>query len=157
LKSAEPVGPGSRFAIVNGGATYDATITTYERPSRLVFDASRNPDLTVTYSFSPTDDGTELEGELDFHPRGVRRDPAEMPQWPLVTYVDDVARAMLLAKEAAGDKDVLVHGAGTAQLGPLRPGSSPLREPGHGADRAGANAHPRRRRRRHPRTYRVRR
>jgi dihydrofolate reductase len=46
----------------------------------------------------------------------TRRDPDEMPEWPLVTYVDDVARAMTLAKEAAGDKDVLVQGAGTAQL-----------------------------------------
>ena len=36
--------------------------------------------------------------------------------WPLVSYVSDVATAMTLAKEAAGDKNVLVHGAGTAQL-----------------------------------------
>jgi dihydrofolate reductase len=37
-------------------------------------------------------------------------------EWPLVTYVDDVTTAMSEAKRAAGDKDVLVHGAGTAQL-----------------------------------------
>ncbi len=36
--------------------------------------------------------------------------------WPLVTYVNDVETAMARAKEAAGDKDVLVHGAGTAPL-----------------------------------------
>jgi dihydrofolate reductase len=36
--------------------------------------------------------------------------------WPLVTYVNDVRTAMAKAKEAAGDKNVLVHGAGTAQL-----------------------------------------
>jgi dihydrofolate reductase len=36
--------------------------------------------------------------------------------WPLVSYVDDVRTAMSEAKRAAGDKDVLVHGAGTAQL-----------------------------------------
>ncbi|HEX6666291.1 MAG TPA: dihydrofolate reductase family protein [Solirubrobacterales bacterium] len=41
---------------------------------------------------------------------------AEAAQWPLVTYVDDVATAMARAKEAAGERDVLVHGAGTAQL-----------------------------------------
>jgi dihydrofolate reductase len=41
---------------------------------------------------------------------------AEAAQWPLVTYVSDVGTAMSRAKEAAGDKDVLVHGAGTAQL-----------------------------------------
>ncbi|MET0557191.1 MAG: dihydrofolate reductase family protein [Solirubrobacterales bacterium] len=42
--------------------------------------------------------------------------PAEEERWPLVSFVSDVATAMARAKEAAGDKDVLVHGAGTAQL-----------------------------------------
>jgi dihydrofolate reductase len=37
-------------------------------------------------------------------------------QWPLVTYVPDVETAMTQARQAAGDKNVLVHGAGTAQL-----------------------------------------
>ncbi|HEV3472562.1 MAG TPA: dihydrofolate reductase family protein [Actinomycetota bacterium] len=46
----------------------------------------------------------------------TRRDPADLKQWPLVTYVNDVTRAMTLAKEAAGDKNVLVHGVGTASL-----------------------------------------
>jgi dihydrofolate reductase len=46
----------------------------------------------------------------------TRRDPAELRQWPLVTYVDDVTTAMTRAKQAAGDRNVLVHGAGTTQL-----------------------------------------
>jgi dihydrofolate reductase len=37
-------------------------------------------------------------------------------QWPLVTYVDDVRTAMTEAKKAAGEKNVLVHGAAVAQL-----------------------------------------
>jgi dihydrofolate reductase len=37
-------------------------------------------------------------------------------RWPLVTYVGDVEEAMAAAKEAAGEKDVLVHGATVAQL-----------------------------------------
>src|SRR5262249_48791350 len=45
-----------------------------------------------------------------------RRVPDELKQWPLVTYVDDVTSVMARAKEAAGDKNVLVHGAGVAQL-----------------------------------------
>jgi dihydrofolate reductase len=46
-----------------------------------------------------------------------RRDPGiDVSQWPLVTYVDDVTTAMSEAKRAAGDKNVLVHGAATAQL-----------------------------------------
>jgi dihydrofolate reductase len=46
----------------------------------------------------------------------TRHDPADFRQWPLVTYVGDVTSAMTQAKEAAGAKNVLVHGAGTAQL-----------------------------------------
>ena len=47
----------------------------------------------------------------------LSRDPeGEEARWPLVTYVSDVAEAMAAAKEAAGEKDVLVHGAGTTQL-----------------------------------------
>jgi dihydrofolate reductase len=37
-------------------------------------------------------------------------------RWPLVTYVSDVRTAMSEATQAAGDRNVLVHGAGTAQL-----------------------------------------
>ncbi len=44
------------------------------------------------------------------------RHDAEDAKWPLVSFVDDVATAIARAKEAAGEKDVLVHGAGTAQL-----------------------------------------
>jgi dihydrofolate reductase len=47
----------------------------------------------------------------------ARQEPTlDISQWPLVTYVSDVTTAMTKAKEAAGDKKVLVHGAGTAQL-----------------------------------------
>jgi dihydrofolate reductase len=46
-----------------------------------------------------------------------RHEPAaEFAQMPLVTYVNDVTIAMTRAKQAAGDKNVLVHGAGTARL-----------------------------------------
>ena len=46
-----------------------------------------------------------------------RHEPGiDIGQWPLVTYVDDVTAAMAQAKEAAGDRNVLVHGAAVAQL-----------------------------------------
>jgi dihydrofolate reductase len=46
-----------------------------------------------------------------------RREPGiDISQWPLVTYLNDVATAMTQAKEAAGDQNVLVHGAAVAQL-----------------------------------------
>ena len=45
-----------------------------------------------------------------------RHQPDSAMRWPAVTYVPDVAAAVRAAKDAAGDKDVLVHGAQTAQL-----------------------------------------
>jgi dihydrofolate reductase len=45
-----------------------------------------------------------------------RHEPGiDVSKWSLVTYVNDVTSAMTQAKEAAGDKNVLVHGAATAQ------------------------------------------
>jgi dihydrofolate reductase len=46
-----------------------------------------------------------------------RREPGiDVGQWPLVTYVNDVRTAMTEAKRAAGERNVLVHGAAVAQL-----------------------------------------
>ena len=42
--------------------------------------------------------------------------PGEIARWPLIRFVDDVTTAMARAKAAAGERNVLVHGAGTAQL-----------------------------------------
>jgi dihydrofolate reductase len=47
----------------------------------------------------------------------TRHEPeGEKADWPLVSYVSDVEDAMTRAKQAAGGKEVLVHGARTAQL-----------------------------------------
>ena len=45
----------------------------------------------------------------------TREEPAG-ERWPNVSYVSDVTTAMACAKDAAGDENVLVHGARTAQL-----------------------------------------
>jgi dihydrofolate reductase len=42
------------------------------------------------------------------------RSAADVEQWPLITVLDDVSEAITRAKAAAGDRDVLVHGVGTA-------------------------------------------
>src|SRR5689334_23009612 len=70
LRSPEPIGLGSRFLVVNGGTEYDVRITTFDRPSRLGYEASGNPDLTIECAFTPTGEGTELESDFDFRPRG---------------------------------------------------------------------------------------
>lgn len=47
-----------------------------------------------------------------------RREPGiNIASWPLVTYLSDVTAAISQAKAAAGNKNVLVHGAAVAQLG----------------------------------------
>jgi dihydrofolate reductase len=38
----------------------------------------------------------------------------DVAQWPLITVLDDVTEAISRANEAAGDRDVLVHGVGCA-------------------------------------------
>ena len=45
------------------------------------------------------------------HPPGI-----DISQWQLVSPVSDIRTAMTEAKQAAGDKNVLVHGAGIARL-----------------------------------------
>ncbi len=45
-----------------------------------------------------------------------RHEPDAAMRWPAVTYVSDVKSAVHMARDAAGEKDVLVHGAVTAQL-----------------------------------------
>ena len=71
LLGPEPIGEGTRFKMVNGGSPYDVTIAEYDRPSRLVIEASGKPDLTLVYTLKPTSDGTELESDFDFRPRGA--------------------------------------------------------------------------------------
>ena len=91
----------------------------------------RPPGVNGTVMDEAIATGAVVAGRGTFEPAGgwggdhhdgmpifiLSRDPeAEEARWPLVTYVSDVGEAMAAAKEAAGEKDVLVHGAGTAQL-----------------------------------------
>lgn len=73
LQSGEPVGEGSRFLTVNRGREYDATIATYERPSKLVFDVRGQMDITATFTFAPADGGTAVRGRFDFRPKGAMK------------------------------------------------------------------------------------
>jgi dihydrofolate reductase len=56
-------------------------------------------------------DGDHHDGVAIFILTRTRK-PADVEQWPLVTVLDDVREAMTRAKEAAGERDVLVHGVG---------------------------------------------
>ena len=73
LRSNEPITLGSRFTIVNGGTSYDVTITTHTRPVRLVLEASGKPNLTIAYSLTSIDEGTDLQSNFDFYPEGAQK------------------------------------------------------------------------------------
>ena len=76
--------------------------------------------------------GAVVAGRLTFEPAGgwggdhhngvpifivARDEPGlDISQWPLVTYVPDVTEAVAAAKRAADDRNVMFHGAMTAQL-----------------------------------------
>ena len=86
-------------------------------------------DREVLADFLST--GAVLAGRGTFEPAGgwngdhhdgvpifilSRHQPApRYAQWPGVTYLSDLDTAVRRAKEAAGEKNVLVHGVGTAQ------------------------------------------
>jgi uncharacterized protein YndB with AHSA1/START domain len=71
LRSDEPVARDSRFDVVNNKTPYDVTLETCDRPSLLVFEAAGKPDVTITYTLTPSTAGTELSGELVFRPKGL--------------------------------------------------------------------------------------
>src|SRR5262249_41624329 len=92
LRSDEPIGPGSQFVIVNRGQEYDTAISTYDRPTALVFEATGAMSLTIAYAFRPADGGTSFRADYDFRPTGASR--------VLMTLLTPVIRRSL-HKEAA--------------------------------------------------------
>ena len=100
----------------------DGTDPASHRPSGVsgeVFDALMATGAVVvgrrTFEFAGAWNGDHHDGVPIFVL--TRRPPdGGAPDWPLVTYVTDVATATARAKDAAGDRNVLVHGARTAQL-----------------------------------------
>ena len=72
LVSDEPIQEGSRFQTVNRGQVYDATVTRYERPTRITFEVTgKQMDITTTFTFAAKAQGTVLNGDFDFRPKGV--------------------------------------------------------------------------------------
>jgi hypothetical protein len=69
-----PIGPGSRFTVVNRGKAYDAVIEAYERPSTFRVEVAGAPmDITATFSFAAEGEGTRLTGEFDMRPKGAMK------------------------------------------------------------------------------------
>jgi dihydrofolate reductase len=67
-------------------------------------------------TFEPADGwGGDNHGGVSIYILSRNPAPAWTADWPLVHYVSDLEAAMRDAKHAAGDQNVLVHGAGIAQ------------------------------------------
>jgi len=74
LVGDEPVRQGSAFKTVNRGKEYAATIRTYERPSRLVFDATGTPmDITISFDFTSEPAGTAVAAVYEMRPKGFMK------------------------------------------------------------------------------------
>ena len=121
---------GPRNGLGDGGHRLHEWVLTGDEGDRRLISRAAGVNGQVVEEFMST--GATVAGRGTFEPAGgwggdhhggvpifvlSRREPGiDIGQWPLVTYVDDVRTAMSEAKRAAGDKNVLVHGAATAQL-----------------------------------------
>ena len=100
------------------GGDFAAAVARLRGVNRQIYDEFMSTGAVVAGrgTFEPAGgwDGDHHDGVpiyvLSRHPA-----PVWAAGWPAVHYVDDLAAAMRDAKRAAGDKDVLVHGAGIAQ------------------------------------------
>jgi dihydrofolate reductase len=121
-------GPGNGLG--DGGHRLHEWVLTGDGADRRLISRAAGVNGQVVEEFMST--GAVVAGRGTFEPAGgwggdhhdgvpifvlVRGEPhPEMRDWPLVSYVNDVRTAMSEAKRAAGDKTVLVHGAGVAQM-----------------------------------------
>lgn len=74
LTTGEPVGLGSKFVTDHGSplGQIESTITVFERPDRLEFEAtSRRMDLAISFTFTDADSETLVHGTFDAKPKGV--------------------------------------------------------------------------------------
>ena len=101
-----------------GDADPDAAVERLRRANRQVYDEFMSTGAVVagrgTFESAGGWGGDHHDGVpifiLSRHPA-----PAWAADWPAVHYVSDLEAAVRDAKQAAGDKNVLVHGAGIAQ------------------------------------------
>lgn len=122
-------GPGNGLGD-GGHRLHEWAVTRADASRAAMFEGLTGINRQVVDEFMST--GAVVAGRGTFEPAGgwggdhhdgvpifvlSRHEPGiGIQSWPLVTYLDNVEVAMSRAKEAAGDKDVLVHGAATAQL-----------------------------------------
>ncbi len=74
LITDEPVGHGSKFVTDHGRplGQIESTITGFDRPDRLEFEAtSSRMDLAISFTFTEDDSGTLVQGTFGPKPKGI--------------------------------------------------------------------------------------
>jgi dihydrofolate reductase len=105
------------WLLMDAGTSHKDVVDRLEGVNREIMDELMSTGAVVvggrTFELAGGWDGDHHDGVPIFVLS--RHQPDAGPRWPAVTYVGDVASAMQAAKDAAGERDVLVHGAVTAQ------------------------------------------
>ena len=105
--------------LMNGG---DVDLETIRRPGTvngMIVDEFMATGATVAGrgTFEPAGGwGGDHHGGVPIFILSRHKPAPRFAHMPLVTYVSDITTAMTRANDAAGDRNVLVHGAGTTQL-----------------------------------------
>ena len=97
---------------------FEAAVARLRGVNRQIYDESMSTGAVVAGrgTFEPAGGwGGDHHGGVPIYILSRNPPPAWAAGWPAVHYVSDLGTAMAEAKRAAGDKNVLVHGAGIAQ------------------------------------------
>jgi dihydrofolate reductase len=101
-----------------GGDDFEASVARLRGVNRQIYDEFMETGAVVAGrgTFEPAGGwGGDHHDEVPIYILSRHPAPDWVAGWPNVHYVDDLSAAMRDAKREAGDKNVLVHGAGIAQ------------------------------------------
>jgi dihydrofolate reductase len=101
------------------GGDFDAAVARLRGVNRQIYDEVMATGAVVAGrgTFEPAGGwGGDHHDGVPIHIISRHKAPDWAANWPLVHYVSDIAAAMRDAKAAAGERNVLVHGAGIARM-----------------------------------------
>jgi dihydrofolate reductase len=106
------------WCLPGGGDDFKAAIARLRGVNRQIYDESMSTGAVVAgrRTFEPAGGwGGDHHNGVPIYILSRNPAPAWAADWPAVHYVSNLEAAVRDAKHAAGDKNVLVHGAGIAQ------------------------------------------
>ncbi len=106
------------WCLPGGGDDFEAAVARLRGVNRQIYDESMSTGAVVAgrQTFEPAGGwGGDHHDGVPIYILSRNPAPAWAAEWPAVHYVSNLEAAVRDAKHAAGDKNVLVHGAGIAQ------------------------------------------